>query len=83
MAKGPLPEKIAEAAVAWEVNPRADGGKSLESLKENDEVSLSYQEALCAVKARKNLKRHFLYLPVPLVFFILFAWCALLHVPIT
>ncbi|KAF0742951.1 hypothetical protein AaE_008578, partial [Aphanomyces astaci] len=56
--------------------------KTLSTLKENDEITLSYQEALMAVKARKNLRYHFLYLPFPIAFFLVFAASALTHVPV-
>ncbi|ETV98023.1 hypothetical protein H310_09323 [Aphanomyces invadans] len=56
--------------------------KALSALKENDEITLSYQEALYAVKARKNLRYHFLYLPFPIAFFLVFAATALTHVPV-
>ncbi|CAK4079530.1 unnamed protein product [Aphanomyces euteiches] len=55
---------------------------SLESLKENDDFTLSCQEALNAVKARQNLRAHFMFLPFPIILFVLFAWAALIHVPI-
>ncbi|RHY30427.1 hypothetical protein DYB32_006934 [Aphanomyces invadans] len=75
-AKGETP------AAAVEARGGLGTAKALSALKENDEITLSYQEALYAVKARKNLRYHFLYLPFPIAFFLVFAATALTHVPV-
>ncbi|CAK4079529.1 unnamed protein product [Aphanomyces euteiches] len=48
----------------------------------DDDIKLSFPEAVHALKARAELRLHFVYLPIPMAFFILFAWTALVHVPI-
>ncbi|CAK4308697.1 unnamed protein product [Aphanomyces euteiches] len=50
--------------------------------EENENLSLTFQDAVNAVMARQSLKGHFMYLPFPLILFVLFAWAALVHIPI-